>query len=225
MIRSRFLSSAVSVLAVLVLSPTAAAQMIGNPVYYAPKHGMGLTIAGDYGRGINEASGKGNYFGGRAILGLPFVTVSAGLGSVSDQGAGERELSYGATAALNILDIPLVPVGVALQGGAGIMSLGPDASLLHVPIGVAVGLKPPAVGLGVEGWVAPRIDIMRQSLGGQSDTDVRVGASAGINVRISGLGVHAALDYIRISGTDTSPLMLGVGVHYKLSIPILGAVM
>ena len=205
---------------------TAQAQMIGNPVYFSPKHGIGLSIQGDYGRGLNDASGKTNYFGGRVTLGLPIVTVSAGGGLLD---AVENDVTFGGNVSVNVLSAPLLPVAIALQAGAGYVSQG-SLTTLSVPIGAALALKPPTPGLNVELWVAPRVQITRVS-NGSSATDTRFAASAGVNLGLpTGLGLHAAVDYTYVSGagglssSDLSPFLIGVGIHYKLTIPGLGIV-
>jgi hypothetical protein len=55
---------AVLALALGLTASVASAQMHGLPVYGAVG-GVGVTIMGDYGRGLNDESGKTNYFGGR----------------------------------------------------------------------------------------------------------------------------------------------------------------
>lgn len=216
------LGMAVSVLG-LVASP-ALAQMLGNPVYFSPKQGIGLTIAGDFGRGLNDNSGKANYFGGRATLGLQMVAITAGAGSAKASG-GDAELSFGGDVAVKVLKGPMVPVTVSVQAGAAFWSstfLGTDISYLHVPIGAAVAFNVSSPGASVEPWVAPRVDILRASNGGSS-TDTNIGASGGVNVGLpSGVGFHLALDYLNVSGG--SPLMVGAGVHYTIKIPSLGPV-
>ena len=70
--------TAAAALAFAVTASPAVAQLIGNPVY-APAGAGGLTLAADFGRGLNDASGKANFFGGRAELGLPIIRIGAGI--------------------------------------------------------------------------------------------------------------------------------------------------
>ena len=213
----RVLPFAAAATALGLCAMPAAAQMIGNPVYYSPKHGLGLSIQGDFGRGLNDASGKTNYFGGRAVLGLPMITVSAGAGVVDNSSS---EVTFGGTVSVNVLSAPLLPVAVALQGGAGYMSSG-GGSVLSAPIGIALAVKPPTPGINVEVWGAPRIQITRVSAGGSSATETDVGASAGANLGLpTGLGLHAAVDWI--NAEPEGAIRVGVGVHYKFTIPGLG---
>ncbi len=213
------LSTAVSVLG-LVASP-ALAQMIGNPVYFSPKQGVGLTIAADYGRGVNDNSGKANYFGGRATLGLPTFAITVGGGSAKPSG-GTSLTSFGGDVGVTVLKGPAVPVTVSLQGGAAYSSVSGVKSW-HVPAGAAVAFNVKSPAASVEPWVAARVDYSRASGGGFTLSSTRPGASAGVNVGLpSGLGFHVGLDYVNVSGG--SPILAGVGAHYAIKIPSLGPV-
>ena len=234
---ARFTRLSVMVSVLGLLATPALAQMLGNPVYFSPKQGVGLTIAGDFGRGLNDASGKTNYFGGRATLGLPMVAITAGGGSAKPSG-GTSLTSFGGDVAVTVLKGPMVPVTISLQGGAAYSSvtvLGTKIKTLHAPLGAAVAFNVKSPGASVEPWVAPRVDITRTTLSGTgtsgSSTDTHVGASAGLNVGLpSGLGFHLGLDYIYIKGAgaissaDVSPFVVGVGAHYTIKIPSLGPV-
>lgn len=204
-----------------LLAGPALAQMIGNPVYFSPKQGVGLTIAGDYGRGLNDASLKGNYFGGRATLGLPMFAVTLGAGSFKPKGATTSETSFGGDVGVTVLKGPAVPVTVSLQAGAGYSSVS-GVKTLHVPAGAALAFNVKSPAASIEPWVAPRIDYARVKIGTLSTNQTKFGASGGVNVGLpSGLGFHAALDYLNISGG--SPFMVGAGVHYTIKIPSLPA--
>lgn len=204
----------------LVASP-ALAQMLGNPVYFSPKQAVGLTIAGDYGRGLNDNSGKTNYFGGRATLGLPMVAITAGVGSAKAS-VGDALMSFGGDVAVKVLKGPMVPVTVSLQAGLGYNSES-GVKTMHIPVGAALAFNVKSPGASVEPWVAPRLDMMRVSAGGASATDTNIGASGGVNVSMpSGLGFHVAADYIAVSGA--APILVGLGVHYNINIPSLGPV-
>lgn len=220
--------SSMAALGITLAAVPAAAQMPGNPVYYSPKHGVGLSLQGDYGRGVNDASGKTNYFGARAVLGLPIVTLSAGGGYLD---AAEGDVTFGGTAAINLLSAPLLPVAIGVQAGAGYVSQG-GTNTISVPIGAVLAVKPPTPALSIEAWAAPRVQITRVS-NGTSDTESDFAISAGVNLGLpTGIGLHAAADYtVRssdvpgVSSSDVSPFVIGVGIHYKFTIPGLGMVM
>ncbi len=238
---SRFAAAAFTI--GLIAGP-AAAQMVGNPVYFSPKHGTGITIAGDLGRGLNDASFKTNYYGGRATIGLPMFTISAGAGVVKPSGVfdvpgTESEVTFGGNVALNVFNPPLAPVAVSLQGGVGYVKTtgsgvaGGDVTTLVFPLGVALAFSVPSPALSVEPWIAPRVHIVRTS-NGTSTTETNFGVSAGLNLGLPmGLGFHAAIDYVAVSdpddvvplsssSSDVSPFLVGVGVHYKIALPGLG---
>jgi hypothetical protein len=94
-----------------------------------------------------------------------------------------------------------------------------------------VSIKPPTPGLSVELWGAPRIQFNAVKAAGSSRAQAGIGASGGINFGLpTGLGLHAALDYTRLSakasaGTgsltlpETQAMVLGVGLHYTFTIP------
>src|SRR3990172_9661721 len=153
------LSAMVAVLG-LFASP-ALAQMLGNPVYFSPKQGVGLTIAGDYGRGLNDNSDKGNHFGGRATLGLPMFAITLGGGSYKPE-FGSSEITFGADVAVTVLKGPMVPVTVSLQGGVGSIERG-ATRVYNFPVGVALAFNVNSPGASVEPWVAPRLNIAKAS--------------------------------------------------------------
>lgn len=218
---ARFARLSGMVTALGLLASPALAQMIGNPVYFSPKQGVGLTIAGDYGRGLNDASGKGNYFGGRATLGLPMFAITVGGGSAKASGATTSVTSFGGDVGVTVVKGPAVPVTVSLQAGAAYSSVS-GTKTIHVPAGVALAFNVKSPGASIEPWVAPRVDFVRVSAGSISASDTKIGASGGVNVGIpSGLGFHVAVDYVNVSGG--SPFMVGAGVHYTIKIPSLPA--
>jgi hypothetical protein len=210
-------------LALALSASSATAQMVGNPVYVPIGMGTGVSIDGDYGRGLNTASGKGDYFGARVTLGLPFFYVMAGAGTLK---TADRQTVFGADVGMNLLDLPLVPVKVSAQAGGGYVKSG-SYKQFDVPIAIAIGLSLPTPGVGVTPWIAPRVHVQHTSDTGVSNTDVRFGGSAGINVHFGMLGVHAAVDYISfkapagsgLSSSDVSPLVFGIGASLGLTVP------
>jgi hypothetical protein len=226
----KYLGPTVAVaLALAVTASPMVAQLMGNPVY-APG-GSGLTLAADYGAGLNDASGKTGFFGGRAELGLPIIRLGAGFGVYDTKVAGaDKEVALMGNLALQILGGPVVPVSVSLFAGVGYLKTsvgGSDQTALSVPIGLALAVNIPTPGFSIDPWVAPRLQITRTS-NITSDTDVNFGASAGVNFGLPmGLGAHIALDYVVVSAptgsllssSDLSPVLFGIGVHYTLSLP------
>jgi len=218
----------VAVAALAAPAPTLA-QMYGNPVYVPVGVSTGVNIAGDYAMGMNDASFKTTYFGARASLGLAAFYVMAGVGSVKPDsalsGGVESQTVFGGTLGYHILRLPMTPVKIAAQAGAGYLKEG-TFKQLDVPIAVAVGLSLPGP-LGITPWVAPRVHIRTQDDGTNSQTDTRFGASGGVNVGIGVIGVHLAVDYISFpvptgatgSASDYSPWVFGAGLSLGLNAP------
>ena len=233
-------------LAACALAQPVAAQLAATPVYFSPKQPTGLTLALDFGStlylkydGVKYAVGgqavKPNNLGGRAALGLPFITLGVGVGSYNpDISGAEKSLQFMGSAALKLFSPPLVPIGLSLQAGAGYLKQGSGASqvkTISVPIGVGVAVKPPTPGLSVEVWGAPRVQLVAVSVVGSSRAQAGIGASGGVNLGMPmGLGLHVAVDYTKLSakasaGTggltlpEAQGLVLGVGLHYTFTIP------
>jgi hypothetical protein len=235
----RFTTSLAGAALLLALgSGSLAAQLLSNPVYFTPKGPNGLTVAVDFGTTLQtqindvEATAKPNNVGARAILGLPVFSVGVGAGIFnSDLPGADKEMQFSGQAAVKVFSPPLLPVGVSLQAGAGYLQQGSGAGAvktLDVPVGLAVGVKPPSPALSFEAWAAPRVQLRRVSAAGNSATQSGIGASAGVNLAMPmGLGLHLAADWSQLSRKTSGPLNLGkteslifgVGLHYTFTIP------
>lgn len=169
-------------------------------------------FAADYARGVNSASGKLDFLG--AAVGGTFtrVSVMGGLGVVS--GGGNSDVTLGAAAGIDLLSAPAAPIKLMLQGGLGYIKMA-GVTRIRIPIGLAIKGNIPSPSATITPWVMPRLDIKRASGGGNSDTQLDAGASAGLAVTLpSGLGFHAALDLLLADGGE--PLLFGIGAHYML---------
>ena len=136
----------------------------------------------------------------------------------------DNQSSLGATANLKVFGGPLIPVSVNAQVGVGYWNFkdafgpGIDEKYVRVPVSLGIALNIPTPGLSIKPWIAPRIDIVRISGGGQSDTESHFGLGGGLELNLlSGLGVHAAYDRVFIDGGDRS--VFGLGAHYSFRIP------
>ncbi len=191
----------------------AAAQLWFFPDYAVPSNsGLPQTfIAGTYARGLNASSGKTDGFAVMAGVSTSVVSFMGGVGVIS--GAND-EVTLGGAIGVDLIKAPGAPVQLTLQAGVGWIEIDPvgfaPITLWRFPIGLA--LK--AQGGPVTPWIMPRLNIVRASDSGFSDTTTEVGVSGGIAITgEGGFGIHAALDYLAV---DDGPWMLGVGLHYVL---------
>jgi hypothetical protein len=202
---------------ILALTGTAAAQNPGLPVINSGVS-TGLTLSGDVGFPSDDAGG-GTAFGVTGKVGLGPLGVSASVSRWKPDGASEGNTSLGGTVNLKLFGGPLIPFAVTAQAGASRTKVS-DVSLYHIPIGVSFSARIPTTVIGVKPWVAPRIDIARVSgiPGVDAQTESDFGFSAGVELNLlSGLGFHAAYDYVKRDGG--SETIFGVGLHYGLNIP------
>ncbi len=207
------------------------AQQSSNVLYAVPLE-TGLTLYGDFARGINDESNRSNYYGARIALGLPFVSLSAG-GGVFDaerfDPSGEtirtpKEVTFGASAAIKLFRLPAVPLSISVQGGVRYSKIG-DApfELQAVSFPVAIGVFLDLPFLNLSPWAAPRIEIERRDISGFSTTDLGFGLSGGVELGLlSSLGAHAAFDWMTIDfgtgpATSSAPFRVGIGLHYTLA--------
>ena len=133
------------------------------------------------------------------------------------------QTSYGADIAYKLFGGGLLPVAVGLQAGYGSVKaplpVGGTATRTTIPLGVGISFDPPLFPL--KPWIAPRVDLTSVSGGGNTST-FRI--SAGVNFSLLlGLGIHAAVDWgqTKAGGSTVSPLILGVGAHFNLHVPMM----
>ena len=233
----RFLGGLALVAALSLGAGAAHAQIFNMPVFFSPAFGTGVGIYGDFGTGINDDAKifgideAPQTIGGHAVLGLSKFTIMAGVGSVNSKVTGaDKELSYGGNLGLTIYRTPASMVVVNIQAGAGYIKFGDGAAAVkqwNFPIGVGLALDLPVVGWFVEPWIAPRVHIFSTDEGTGSETDVGFGVSGGINANLLlGIGAWVALDWLTITPGDLTesvkPLVLGLGLSWKFSVPGLG---
>src|SRR5918995_5355463 len=180
----------------LLAGGEAEAQVRAIPVYNSGIP-TGIALYGDVGF-PNEDAGKGTAFAvsGRAGFG-PFGATAV-LATFNPEGAGDNDLSVGATLNYKVFGGPLIPLSVTLQGGIGyskpdIGLLPGDEDELRFPVGLGFALTIPNPMVAIQPWLAPRLDITRVSGGGLSETETAFGLSGGIELNLlGGFGVHAA---------------------------------
>ncbi len=216
------LGAVVAVAALACAVAPADAQVRGIPVYNSgvPR---GIGIHGDVGFPNDEAGG-GTAYGATVKGGFGPLGATATLASYNPDGPGGSDLTAGGTLNYRVFGGPLVPLSVTLQAGVGYAKPesgffpGEDEDNWHFPIGVGFGLVIPNPVLAIRPWLAPRVDIVRTSVGGDSQTDTNFGLSGGLELNLlSGLGVHAAYDAIFAEGG--TPGVFGIGAHYTFRVP------
>ncbi len=139
------------------------------------------------------------------------------------EGNGENDVSLGATLNYRVIGGPLVPLSVTLQGGIGyskpdLTILPDDETELRFPVGLGFALTIPNPALAIRPWIAPRVDVVKVSGGGVSETETNFGLGGGVEFNLlNGFGLHAAYDRLFLDGGD--PSVFGVGAHYAFRIP------
>jgi hypothetical protein len=224
------LAAIVATAFVLGATPAPAQWLFNNPVYFSPNHGKGLSWHGDYGRGLGENGGI-HSIGARAVWGLGRITVLGGVGRAwADEdvfGGRERsDVSLAGALALGVTQGPDSPVGLNMQVGLGYLHEGvrldpisdwwDGGARVDVLFGLAVARGFAFARADGELWVAPRMQYVRVVSG--QGTEGGVGLSGGLNLTVpSGFGFHVAIDWW--TSGRFSPVVFGVGAHYRTVIP------
>jgi hypothetical protein len=202
-------------------APSAQAQVRGIPVYNSGV-ASGIALYGEVGF-PNSDAGKGTAYAltGRAGFG-PFGATAI-FSSFNPDGPTSSDLSVGATLNYKLFGGPLIPLSLTLQGGIGYSK--PDTGLLpgqdtelRFPVGLGFALTIPNPALAIRPWIAPRVDIVKSSGGGLSNTETNFGLGGGLELNLlNGFGLHAAYDRVFLDGGD--PSTFGLGAHYAFRIP------
>jgi hypothetical protein len=202
-------------------APSAQAQVRGIPVYNSGV-ATGIALYGDVGF-PNSDAGKGTAYAltGRAGFG-PFGATAI-FSSFNPDGPASSDLSVGATLNYKLFGGPLIPLSVTLQSGIGYSK--PDTGLLpghdtelRFPVGLGFALTIPNPALAIRPWIAPRVDIVKSSGGGFSNTETNFGLGGGLELNLlNGFGLHAAYDRVFVDGGD--PSTFGLGAHFAFRVP------
>ena len=163
----RFLGT-IHMLAVIsfLTSETASAQLAGNPVY-AVTPSVGVTLSGDYGRGlVIGESVKTDYLGGRIIFGFPGVGFWVGGGAYDSRTGAETEKMLGGGVAIDFLQAPSLPVALSLQVGGGTGACGANCIVTNVVAGPALKINVVGAVKTVQPWFMPRVQATRFSMNG-----------------------------------------------------------
>ena len=223
----KVVSSLSAVALALGLAVPASAQLAGLPVNYAPV-GTGVTIHGDIGRGLNDASGKITSVGGGITLGLPMFQVGAGVSYWGLKDTEPQEISFGGHAAYHLPLPPSTPVSLSIVAGIGIVSIdvGTESqSNIFVPAGVVLSVDVPSTSVGVTPWISPQFRYYRAGSVGTiaSSSESDFGVSGGLNITLPmGLGLSIVGDFDN-SGNGVDPAFtIGGGLYYSINVPSLG---
>jgi hypothetical protein len=205
-----------------------AAQIKSFPVYPPAAAGPGWTVAGDFGSGLNPASGRAHYLGGRAAGALGPLGLMAGVG-LWDAASGTG-VQLGATVATRVPGAATGSLALFAVAGAGTVRAGPsDTATTYWTFPVGVALIRPWPGAGRRGftpWLFPRVQVDHTSFAGARSDQFGVGISAGMSVQLTGhLGVHGALDWLHqfhwagpgLSVEAGERVTMGVGAYWRVS--------
>jgi hypothetical protein len=205
------------------LATAARAQLSGIPVYYNPRGGAGIAVAGDLGF-PNDSAGGGTAYGVSGSLGVGALTLTGMVGSRSFKGGGSAQPSFGGNASLRLLGGGFLPAAVAVQAGYGTIRAG-GVRTSTIPLGLGVSFDPPLFPL--KPWIAPRWEFTRGPGATGSTVNAssfRVSAGANFNLLL-GLGVHAAVDWgqvpAKLRASKPSALIFGVGAHFSFHVPLM----
>ena len=212
-------------------SDPAAAQLPGNPVY-AALPSVGITLSGDYGMGlVTDESARTDFFGGRLQLGLPAFSLWVSGGAYDSWTGPGMEITMGGGVALNVLKARSLPVSLSLQAGGGTLPCGSGCTTINAFAGPALKLNVAGAVDIFHPWIMPRVHVTRFNVSGGYRDQVGFGGSGGFAVNLPfGLGIHGAIDFSIFEETTSdaifaerrSPLVVGGGLHYLISIPGLG---
>ena len=212
-LQNRLLAFA-GVLTLMVATP-AAGQAFFFPDYALPSaNGSSSTfVAGTYGRGLNDVSGKVNAFAGTVGRTTRRVSFKAGGGytRVLDR------WTVGGSAGFDLINNVDSSVQLTFQGGLGWISYDiPSGTLtnLRFPIGLALKGQLGGSGVQIAPWVMPRLNVVRASQAGIGDMYWDFGVSGGLAITTQrGFGIHTAVDYL---ADGSNPIVVSVGTHYVL---------
>ena len=216
MSRTRFAFS-IAVVALLVATP-ATGQLVNFPVL-AMGPGDGVTAVGaGYGRGLNDQSGKLDAFGVGVSRSMEMVSFGVAAGYVFSGITGvDNEVALSGRVAYHLPVGADGPVSLSLQTGIGWFN--PGASILNVPVGVAISGSTEAGSMTVRPWIMPRVQFTRTG-GTASSTATDFGGSGGVSFTTEGgIGFGVALDLLLVddgSGSNESRLGVSGGVSYRI---------
>lgn len=209
-----FRGLALGALALAFMGNEASAQFAGMPLDYsiAPA-GVGVSV--QYGRGLNEDSGKQNSLSGVVTFGGSSFFAGAGAGYFGAFGDNKAEqFNFGGKVGFKLPVAPGGPLAVAPAAGVNYWSNGDaDLKVMTVPVGVTLAFTPPSAGASIQPFVTPYFMWMRTSFGGNSSSDTGFGAAGGLKIGLGMIGLSVLGDY----NFDSKGFLLGGGIDIGFS--------
>ena len=211
-----------------------AAQLIGMPVMVSPKGGSGLTVGLNYGKGVNDDSGKNAAWAAGIRYGFSALSLGGAVGTLNPQvGTTGRQTEFQAMAngAYRLVGGALSSFSLNINSGVGYLQTetgtGANRSVVNVPVGLGAAINIPLSGFALEPWVSPRANFERTIQGGTDLWRTGYGVSVGINLGVAnGIGIQAGFDWSHVdSGSllspgdlpEASPALLGFGFSYTFA--------
>jgi hypothetical protein len=202
--------SALLTLAALLAASSAQAQVLGLPVINSGVR-AGIGISGDVGF-ANSDYGEGTTFGATGILGVGVFGLTATVASYDPTGNGGKISSYGGTANLRVIGVPLAPISLTFQTGYGHWKIA-NQGFDHIPVGLGLAFRIPTPGFSLKPWIAPRADIQHAN-----ETKAKFGVSAGVELGfVFGLGAQVTYDWTN-QGNGLRPGIWGIGAHWMFGL-------
>jgi hypothetical protein len=211
-----FRSIALGALALAFMGSEASAQFAFMPLDYsiAPA-GVGATV--QYGRGLNDESGKQNSLSGAVTFGGSSFFAGAGVGYAGAFGDNKAEqINFGGKVGFKLPLAPGGPLTVAPVAGVNYWSNGDaDLNVLTVPVGVTLAFMPPSAGASIQPFVTPYFSYTRSSDSGVSGSETAFAAAGGLKIGFGMLGIIVLGDY---RFKDPKAFTVGGGIDIAFSM-------
>jgi hypothetical protein len=201
----------VALLAALALAAPVAAQTPGLAI-----HAAGLPT-GPHVAGLLGFTGETFTIGAGAGYSGSRLGITGAVARVDFDTLDETAFAWGVRGVIRLLGGTLdLPLQVDAFGGYGRLDLdvggfGGGNGNWRVPAGLAFTFDISTPVGSLRPWLAPRLDIFRQTAGDVTTVDGHLAASAGVDLRLlGGFGLTAAWD--KVEGLERT---IGVGLTYR----------
>jgi hypothetical protein len=197
--------------AALVFTTVASAQLLNYPVNVNPHHGNGVGIAGLFGKGLNDNSGKNTSFGAGARIGFGMINIAAG--GMTNNFEPESKIDFAANAEFVAIKGGASPFAASIFAGFGFAS---DIGTT-IPLGVGLSVAPPMASAMLSIWAAPFYGIFTPDSDICSDCSSKdFGVSGGVRLGLPmGLGFGVSVQWVNVE--SFAPITLGASVGWKFA--------